>query len=205
MMAAVLRLLAALLGAFMLSACAADEPEPIANYQFNAPVSQVAARLVTLAEAHSSLSRIGIKRPALRVQSSQADGQGTVTIAVPGGARLHPVTLTFALTPYLDGKSTMVALSVSASDMGEIDLGPQRFAGAKALSKDFAEALGMLASKINGPAYADDPARRFGRLFDLATVLDNPELRGKVERLGKQQGVVDFLFFDVPPDERFED
>lgn len=194
------RVLFAFFAALVLAACGHSEPEPLANYQFNIPVTQVAAKLVELTDAHSSLSRIAMRRPPLDVRSTLSNGTGLVTIAVPGGGGKRAVTLTFTLTPYLDGKYTMAALSMDAPDAEEIDLGANRYAGAKSLGKAFGEALGTLANKVNAPYYQNDPARRFGRLFDLAAALDDPALRARVISRGKQEGSVDFLFFDVQPE-----
>ena len=200
-----LRVLLIFAAALTLTACGRNKPADLANYQFNAPVAQVSAKLVSLADAHSRLSRINAHRPPLAVESAIADGKGRVTIAVPGGTGKRPVKLTFAITPYLDGKYTMVALTMEAPDVEEIDLGPRRFAGTKSLGKEFGDALGALANEVNRTYHRDDPSRQFARLFDLAAALDDPALRSRVRSRGKQEGSVDFLFFDVPPDDRFGD
>lgn len=202
MTSATIRWLEVLLVAAVLGSCARSEPAALANYQFNAPVAEVVSQLLALAKAGSRLSRIAVRRPPLQA-SVKADGEAQlVTIAVPGGTRLHPVVLTFRVTPYID-KYAMVALTVDAPDLGEIDLGPERFAASKSLGKSFGDALGMMTHPADHSYPGADPQRRFGRLFDLAAVLDDPALRKKVERRAKQPGSVDFLFFDVPPGERF--
>ena len=198
-----LRALLICAAALTLSACARDKPADLASYQFNASVAQVAATLISLGDAHSRLSRINARRPPLAVTSTIADGQGRVTIAVPGGTGKQPVKLTFAITPYLDGKYTMVALTMEAPDLEEIDLGLGRFAGTKTLGKDFGEALGTLADEVNRTYHRGDASDQFGRLFDLAAATDDPALRKRVLSRGKQEGNVDFLFFDVPPENQF--
>ena len=198
-----LRLLLIFAAGLALAACGRNKPADLANYQFNAPVAQVAAKLVSLGDAHSRLSRIGAHRLPLAVESTIKDGEGWVTIAVPGGTGKQPVKLTFAITPYLDGKYTMVALTMEARDLEEIDLGPGRFAGTKTLGTGFGEALGSLASEVNRTYHRGDASDEFGRLFDLAAATDDPALRARVLSRGKQEGSVDFLFFDQSPNERF--
>lgn len=191
--------------ALTVAACGRDKPADLANYQFNAPAAQVAAKLVALSDAHSRLSRIDAHRPPLAVESTITDGKEQVTIAVPGGTGKQPVKLTFAITPYLDGKYAMVALTMEAPDLEEIDLGPGRFAGTKTLGTGFGEALGSLASEVNRTYHRGDASDRFGRLFDLAAATDDPALRARVLSRGKQEDSVDFLFFDQSPSERFGD
>ena len=200
-----LRVLIAACAALALAACGRSQPEALANYQFNLPVAQVAAKLVTLADAHSTLSRIDARRPPLGVESRIENGKGLVTFAVAGGTGKRPVRLTFVITPYLEGKSAMVALTMDAPDIEEIDLGPKRFAGAMSLGKAFGEALGALATRVNGPRHPDDPARRFGRLFDLAAAMNDPALHERVVSRGQQAGSFDFLFFDHPPESEFDE
>ena len=181
-------LLAAIAAALLLGACGRSQREPLASYQFNAPVGAVTARLAALAAVGSSLSRIDARRPPLRAASSSAGDNGLVTIAIPGGSGQRDV-----------------ALTVDAPDAAEIDLGPGRFASPNTLSKDFGSALGTLAGRVNNRTHSGDTSRQFARLFDLAAVLDDPALRTRVAHRGRQEGTVDFLFSDQPRGNRFSD
>ena len=69
------------------------------------------------------------------MQSEIRDGRGEVTIAVPGGAGQRDVLLTFKLSPESEGKQTMAVLTLDAPDLGELDLGTDRFAGRKSLGR----------------------------------------------------------------------
>ena len=69
------------------------------------------------------------------MQSAIRDGRGEVTIAVPGGAGQRDVLLTFKLSPESEGKQTMAVLTLDAPDLGELDLGTDRFAGRKSLGR----------------------------------------------------------------------
>ena len=198
-------LLAAIAAALLLGACGRSQREPLASYQFNAPVGAVTARLAALAAVGSSLSRIDARRPPLRAASSSAGDNGLVTIAIPGGSGQRDVALTFTVTPLYDETKAMVALTVDAPDAAEIDLGPGRFASPNTLSKDFGSALGTLAGRVNNRTHSGDTSRQFARLFDLAAVLDDPALRTRVAHRGRQEGTVDFLFSDQPRGNRFSD
>ena len=189
----------------LLAACGRKQPVPLANYQFNAPVSAVTAQLTALAATGSALSRIEARRPPLRADSRSAGDKGLVTITVPGGTGQRDVVLTFTVSQLYDDTKSMVAMTIDAPDANEIDLGPERFASPKSLGKEFGDALGALASKVNGTYHRGDVSRQFARLFDLAAVLDDPALRARVMRRGKQEGTVDFLFSDQPRGHRFND
>lgn len=199
-----LRALLTGIAVLLLAACGRGQPEPIANYQFNAPVAAVTARLAALATVGSALSRIEARRPPLRADSSSAGDKGVVVITVPGGSGQRDVVLTFTVARFYDDKST-VALTIDAPDAAEIDLGPELFASPTSLSKDFGSALGSLAHTVNGTYRNNEPMRQFARLFDLAAVLDDPALRTRVTRRGKQEGTVDFLFSDHPRRRGFGD
>ena len=188
------RILASIAATLLIAACGREQPVPLANYQFNAPVSAVTAQLAALAATGSTLSRIEARRPPLRADSRSAGGKGLVTITVPGGTGQRDVVLTFTVTQLYDGSKSMVAMTIDAPDANEIDLGPERFASPKSLGKEFGDALGALASKVNGTYYRGDVSRQFARLFDLAAVLDDPGLRAHVLSRGKQEDTVDFLF-----------
>ena len=131
--------------------------------------------------------------------------KGLVTITIPGGVGQRNVVLSFAVTRLYDDKNAMVALTIDAPDLAEIDLGPGRFASPKSLGKEFSEALGTLAGTVNNKYRGDDPSREFARLFDLAAVLDDPALRTRVINRSLQQGTVDFLFSNPPQDHGFSD
>ena len=197
--------LAGIAATLLIAACGREQPVPLSNYQFNAPVTAVTARLAALAATGSTLSRIEAHRPPLRADSRSAGDQGLVTITVPGGTGQRDVVLTFTVTQLYDGSKSMVAMTIDAPDANEIDLGPERFASPKSLGKEFGDALGALASKINGTYYRGDVSRQFARLFDLAAVLDDPALRARVLSRGKQEGTVDFLFSDEPRTHQFDD
>ena len=199
------RILASIAVTLLIAACGREQPVPLANYQFNAPVSAVTAQLAALAATGSTLSRIEARRPPLRADSRITGDKGLVTITVPGGTDQRNVVLTFSITQLYDSHKSMVALTIDAPDANEIDLGPERFASPKTLGKEFGDALGGLAAKVNGTYHRGDPSRQFARLFDLAAVLDDPALRTRVIRRGKQEGSVDFLFSDQPRGHRFND
>lgn len=199
-----LRTLLAGAAVLLLTACGRGQPAA-ANYQFNAPVAAVTARIAALAAVGSALSRIEVRRPPLRADSSSAGAAGLVKITVPGGANQRGVVLTFTVTRLYDDTKSMVALTVEAPDAAEIDLGPERFASPTSLTKDFSSALGALADTVNGTYPTSDAARKFARLFDLAAVLDDPALRTRVTRRSKQEGTVDFLFSDRPRGRGFSD
>ena len=97
----------------LLTACARGQPAA-ANYQFNAPVAAVTARIAALAAVGSALSRIEVRRPPLRADSSSAGAAGLVKITVPGGANQRGVVLTFTVTRLYDDTKSMVALTVVA-------------------------------------------------------------------------------------------
>ncbi len=185
----------------LLAACGWGQSHSLASYEMSGSVDQVAAEIAALASSHSSLSRIDARRPALRAQSEIRDGRGKVTVAVPGGVGQRDVVLNFKLSPEGEGKRTMAVLTMDAPDLGELDLGTDRFAGRKSLGREFGEALGALADKVNCPGYPNQPRQKFERLFDLAAVLDDPALLARVKARGQQEGVVDFLF-DHPPGPR---
>jgi len=198
-----MRKLAAAVTLLLLAACGLGQSRSLASYELDGPAERIAAEIAALASSHSALSRIDLRRPALRAQSEIRDGRGRVTIAVPGGAGQRDVVLTFKLEPYGDGKLTMVKLDMDAPDLRELDLGTDRFAGRKSLGREFGEALGALADKINHREYRNDPRQEFERLFDVAAVLDDPALLARVKARGQQEGAVDFLFAHppVPSDE----
>ena len=200
-----LRALLTLAAVLLLAACGQSQSEPLANYQFNASVGAVTARLATQAATGSALSRIDVRRPPLRANSSSAGDKGLVTIAVPGGAGQRDVVLTFTVTQLYDDTKSMVTLTMDAPDATEIDLGPGRFASPKSLGKEFGSALGSLAAVVNGTYHNGDVSRQFARLFDLAAVLDDPALRARVLSRGKQEGTVDFLFSDERRNHQFND
>ena len=189
----------------VLAACGLGQSRGLASYEFGGSADRIAAEIAALASSHSALSRIDMHRPALRAQSEVRDGRGKVTIAVPGGAGQRDVVLTFMLEPSGDGKLAMVKLDMDAPDLRELDLGTDRFAGRKSLGREFGEALGALADKVNHREYQKDPRDEFERLFDLAAVLDDPALLARVKARGKQEGVVDFLFAHPPEPRDDED
>ena len=193
---AVLRALLTGAVVLLLAACGRGQPEPIANYQFNAPVAAVTARIAALATTGSALSRIEARRPPLRADSSSTDDKGLVTITVPGGANQRGVVLTFTVTQLYSDTKSMVALTIDAPDAAEIDLGPGRFASPTSLTKDFGSALGALADTVNNTHHHTNALKQFARLFDLAAVLNDPALHTRVTRRSKQEGTVDFLFSD---------
>jgi hypothetical protein len=190
------RLVAALL-LVLISACGGSSRD-LASYEFEAPMNEIAPTLTALAAAHSSLGRIDAHRQALRAQSEIREEAGQVTIAVPGGDGSRDMVLTFRLKPYLEGKHTMVTLTMDAPDLGEIDLGKGRFAGSKSLSREFGVALGDLADQINHRPHETNPQKAFARLFDLAAVLNDPALLARAKGRGKQEGAVDYLFANPP-------
>ena len=198
------RILASIAMTLLIAACGREQPVPLVNYQFNAPVAVVTARLAALAAAGSALSRIEARRPPLRADSNSAGDRGLVTITVPGGTGQRDVVLTFTVTQLYDGSKSMVAMTFAAPDANEIDLGPERFASPKTLGKQFGIALGSLADTVNGTYHKADSSRQFARLFDLAAVLDDPALHARVLSRGKQEGTVDFLFSDEPRTHQFE-
>ncbi|MFM5950213.1 MAG: hypothetical protein ACKOPM_13470 [Novosphingobium sp.] len=190
--------------ALLCAACGQSSQAPV-TYEFREPASQAAADLAKIASSHSSLSRIDLQRPALAVQSQVHGDEGTVTIAIPGTAPNRDVTLRFELKPYLGGKETFVSFELDGPDLGELDLGPNRFAGRKSLSDEFEEALSLLSSRAGGNAGGQDPKREFERLFDLAAVLNDPAMLERVKSRSKQEGAVDFLFSNPPEVQQFDD
>lgn len=202
-MLAARRLVATLL--LLLTAACSGGSRDLASYEFEAPMNEIAPALTAMATAHSSLGRIDAQRPALRVQSEVREEGGRVTIAVPGGNGSRDLVLTFRLKPYLDGKHTMVALTMDAPDLGEIDLGKDRFAGRKSLGHEFGEALGDLADRVNRSPHEADLPKNFARLFDLAAVLNDPALLARAKGRGQQEGAVDFLFAHPPEVRAFDD
>ena len=200
-----MRNLAATVLLIQLAACGWGQSRSLASYEMNGSVDRVAAKIAAMASAHSSLSRIDARRPPLRVQSAIRDGRGEVTIAVSGGAGQRDALLNFKLTPESEGKRTTAVLTMDAPDLGELDLGTDRFAGRKSLGREFGEALGALADKVNHPGNPDQQPQKFERLFDLAAVLDDPALLARVKARGKQEGVVDFLFAHPPAPREDED
>ena len=193
-----MRKLAAAALLLLLSACVLGQSPSLASYEFGGSADRVAAEIAALATSHSSLSRIDLRRPVLRVQSEVRGGKGKVTIVVPGGSGQRDAVLTFKVEPCGDGKLTMVTLTIDAPDLGELDLGTDRFAGRKSLGREFGEALGDLADQVNRPEHQGDPRKKFERLFDLAAVLDDPVLLARVKARGQQEGAVDFLFAHPP-------
>ena len=177
----------------------------MSNYQFNAPVAVVTARLAALATVGSGLSRIDARRPPLNASSKIVGDKGLVTITIPGGIGQRNVVLSFAVTRLYDDPKAMVALTLEAPDLAEIDLGPGRFASRKSLGKELSNSLGTLADRVNNRGRGGDPSRQFARLFDLAAVLNDPALRTRVTNRGKQPGTVDFLFSNPPQDHSFSD
>ena len=200
-----MRRLPAILLFASLASCGAGNPGQVASYEFSGPTDRVAAELTALASAHSALSRLDLRRPALRAESDIRESAGRVTITVPGGAGQRDVVLIFKLEPFSDGKLTMVSLTMNGPDLGELDLGEGRFAGRKSLGREFGEGLGALADKVNHRGTGGDPRQRFERLFDLAAVLDDPALLARVKARGQQEGTVDFLFADPPVQRDFDD
>lgn len=200
-----MRRLPAILLFAALASCGRGDSGKLASYEFGGPTDRVAAELTALASAHSSLSRLELRRPALRAESEFRDNSGRVTITVPGGAGQRDVVLTFKLEPFSEGKLTMVSLTMEGPDLGELDLGQGRFAGRKSLGREFGDALGVLADKVNHRGTQGDPRKRFERLFDLAAVLDDPALLARVKARGQQEGAVDFLFADPPVQREFDD
>ena len=189
----------------VLAACGSGQSRGLASYEMSGSVDQVAAEIAALASSHSSLSRIDARRPGLRVQSEIRDGRGEVKIAVPGGVGQRDVALNFKLSPESEDKRTMVVLTMDAPDLGELDLGIDRFAGRKSLGREFGEALGNLADKVNHPGNSNQPRQGFERLLDLAAVLDDPALLARVKARGQQEGAVDFLFAHPPVPRKDED
>ena len=152
-----MRNLAAPCWLMLLAACGWGQSRSLASYEMSGSVDQVAAEIAALATSHSSLSRIDARRPALLVQSEIRDGRGEVKIAVPGGVGQHDVALNFKLSPESEDKRTMVVLTMDAPDLGELDLGINRFAGRKRIGREFGEALGNLADKVNHPGNPHQP------------------------------------------------
>lgn len=190
--------------ALVCAACGQSSQAPV-TYEFREPPSQAAADLAKIASSHSSLGRIDLQRPALVVQSQVHGDEGTVTIAIPGAPPNRDVTLRFELKPYLDGEETLVSFQMGAPDLGELDLGKDRFAGRKSLNDEFGEALALLANHASGHTGDRDPRRAFERLFDLAAALNDPSMLERVKSRGKQEGAVDFLFSSPPEVQQFDE